>query len=422
MEPFITYLTVFKSRLGLVNILLDVTGLGHQPSQALLRKLRHIAERKEELALEDPANFPVFQYLVDKQLISPETRSSGRYRGFSLKRMDSRWKATARDGTELSVFPVFEIDRWMSAPIPSTIGAPTPENVEEVLQLGFQMLLISRTKNTWTAAGHTIKQLRGAFGGELADRENPFLLGLETPGLLRQVVRTDGQIIRELLREVVDMDDPVSRDAVAERFALVVDRVLHTMRELRVSSSGTRKAREFADLIRKTTLSRSTMSRAPGVLEHRVSPRLEWLTDLGYLSKRDLPKNGFEYRVEPHARDLLRALDANIGAEAWADSVAIMAWNTHPGWVWLRAGVARVNGGERFRAAYSLLRRPIGPVSLREAAFVSALLSNEPLEFETAVEELIQFAGKTDGVSLSGGRYRRSPENIYMTDKALGRS
>jgi hypothetical protein len=421
MEPFITYLTVFKSRLGLANILLDVTGLGHQPSQALLRKLRHMAQRKEELALADPANSAVFRYLVDKQLISPEARSGGRYRGFSLARVGSHWEATARDGRELSVLPVFEVDRWMSAAIPSTIGAPTPENVEEVLQLGFQMLLISRAKNTWTAAGHTIKQLREASADELADSQNPFLLGLETPGLLRQIVRTDGLIIRELLREVVDMGDPISRDAVAERFADVVDRAVHTVRELRVSPAGRQKAREFADLIHRTTLNRGTMSRAPGVLEHRVSPRLEWLTDLGYLSKRDLPKNGFEYRVESHARSLLGALDLNVGAETWGDSVAIAEWNTHPGWAWLRAAVAKATGGERFRTAYSLLRRPIGPVPLREAAFVSALLSKEPLQFEAGVEELIDFARATDGVSLSGGRYRRSPENIYITDRTLGR-
>jgi len=164
------------------------------------------------------------------------------------------------------------------------------------------------------------------------------------------------------------------------------------------------------------------MSQAPGVLEHRVSPRLEWLTDLGYLSKRGLPKNGFEYRVESQARELLSALDATVGAETWGDSVALAQWNTHSGWAWLRAAAARIKGRERFLAAYRLLQRPIGPVSLREMAFVSGLLSSEPLQFEQAVEELIDFAKTTDGVNLSGGRYRRSPENIYMTDKTLGRA
>ncbi len=420
-EPFITYLTVFKSRLGLANVLLDLTGLGHQPSQALLRRLRQVVEQKEELALDDTANYAVFQYLADKRLISWEPRSGGRYRGFTLARADSRWKAAGRDRSELASLPVFDIDIWMSnAGLPSTIGAPTPDNVEEVLEFGFQLLLLSRAKNTWTSAGHMTKQLRHAFARQIGDVQNPFLLGLEAPALLRQIVQTDGLILRELLREVIDMGETVTRDAVAERFTVVVSNAIHAMHDLRVAPPDARKARAFAELIRKTAQRRGTMSGAPGVLEHRVSPRLEWLTDLGYLSKRGLAKNGFEYRVESPVRDLFNTLDANFGIETWADSVALAQWSRHPGWASLRSAVALTEGIERFRSAYRMLRRPIGPASLREVAFVSALLSNKPLGFEQALEGLINFAKSTEGVSLSGGRYRRSPENIYMTDQALG--
>ena len=69
--------------------------------------------------------------------------------------------------------------------------------------------------------------------------------------------------------------------------------------------------------------------------------------------------------------------------------------------------------------AYQLLRKPIGPSPLNDVAFVSALLSASALGYSAIESAIIDFAQKTEGVTLSGGRVQRTPENIYISDKVL---
>lgn len=419
-EPFLSYLTVFKSRLAISNLVLPITSFGHQPTETLLRKLRRVAESRKDLELRDPESSRVLGYLLDKRVVSAESRSKGRYRGYQLERRSGEWAAVDRNGTQLEAMPVFLVDIWMSdEALPSTVGAPTPDNVQEVLELAFQIRLLSRAKNTWTSAGHMVRQLRDYPLGIATEESNPFVLGLEATGLLRQVLDTDGLVVREVLRELVGMGGSVTRDEVAQHFAHIIDRALEVGKKLGMAPPETRKLREFAALIHKTSEKRSSASTAPGVLEHRVSPRLEWLTDFGYLSKAGLPKNGFEYIVEPLANDLLIQLDANFGTEFGADSVAVWDWRNNPRWHRLRSSIATADASSRVRSAYRALRRQVGPAALREVAFIAALLSEQELLYVESVEALIEFAKATDGASLSGGRYRRAPENIYIPDRTL---
>jgi hypothetical protein len=419
-EPFLTYLTVFKSRLALANLILEVTGMGHQSPQAVRRKIKQTVERRVDLDLGDASNSRVFEHLLSKHLLSPEGRSDGRYRGYALRQAEGGWQAETRGGAELVSLPVFLVDIWMSHPqLASTIGAPTPDNVEELLELGYQLRLISRAKNTWTSAGHTSRELRQTSRHLLDDPNNPFLLAVEALVLLRQIIEVDGLVLRELVRGLAPSGEVVTRDNVARQFDEVIDRAVGALKGLRSSPAELRAARDFAKTVANTSKRRGSMSRAPGLLEHRVSPRLEWLTDLGYLTKPSA-KNEFVYRVEPSANDLLEALDGHFGSHHWGDSIALEQWSSNATWKELRKAMATLDGGEAFRTAYRILRRRIGPSPIREVAFVSGLLSNAPITYEEAVSGLVDFAKHTDGVSLSGGRYQRSPESVYMTEQAFG--
>src|SRR5262245_29296498 len=147
--PFISYLTVFKSRLGIGNLVLSLTGFGHQPEAMLVRKLRSKLEERRALSLQDNNSTQVFEYLLDKRLIGQSHRTKGRYGGYVLERTGDGWAARDRAGHELAEIPVFLTDVWLADPaIRSTIGVPTPDNVEEVLEFAFQMRLLSRFKNT----------------------------------------------------------------------------------------------------------------------------------------------------------------------------------------------------------------------------------------------------------------------------------
>jgi hypothetical protein len=430
VAPFILYLTVFRSRLGTQNIVVDLSGPVHQPDAALLRRLRQVLDETEDLSLADSGNGPVFQYLRDKGLIGRDPRSKGRYAAYAgLEPADGGWRALDQQGRAVNEVRTFTPDVWLShADVPSTIGAPTPENAGEVLEMAFQLRVLARSKNTWTAAGHLVNGLRQTFGHLIADVRNPFLLGVEAVVLLRQVVAADVILFREVIREIASRgQESFTRDEIAKAFPDVVDRAVAVAKEANVSPPQLREALDFQRLIRQTTAgggrsrrrpgARRTdaTSRGPGVLEHRVSPRLEWLTDLGYLSKDGLPKNAFEYRRTQALHGLLSDLDEKpISDDYLAESVAVSEWWKNPYWNRLRENVAVRPIDEAFREGYGLMRRRIGPAPLREVALAAALMSGEEMSFTSVFDQVVAFAQGSEGATLSGGRYRRSPENIYV--------
>jgi hypothetical protein len=440
--PFLEYLTVFRSRLGAANILLRLTGLSHLPEETLLRKTREFLEQRIPLDATQSENEFVFRYLKDKGLIPDEPNPSskalnsnasikGRYNGFGLSKQDKGWNVTYKrtehgPSETRDKLPVFQTDLWMADPrIRSTIGVPTPDNAKEIIDLTYQLHLLSRGKVTWTSAGYLIHTLRGYRLGQANsdDGENPFLLDIGSAAFLRQIIECDGLLIRELLRTLCagNFQSPTSlvkRDDIAAEFGNIVKNAVEASRRYYPRTT-LYEANQYKKFIEKTTEKRSGQSRGPGVLEHRVSPRLEWLVDLGYLSKEGLSKNSFTYRLEPAANSLLDDLDKFAGEARWAESVAISQWLSNPIWRDLRLKV-RVNDRlSVFLKAYKLLQKPVGPSPLNDVAFISALLLATTRNYYQVEREIMNFAQTTDGVTLSGGRTQRGPQNIYISDNAI---
>lgn len=429
--PFIAYLTVFKSRLGIGNLVVNLTGFGHQPEAAVLRKLREVLQERRALALNDSVAAPVFEYLLEKRLIGKSHRAKGRYTGYVLEAKGGKWTARDRAGNELTEMPVYMTDVWLADPaITSTIGVPTPDNAEEVLEFAFQLRLVSRSKNTWTAAAQLITGLRKESALESQGVENPFLLRLEAPALLRQVVACDGLVFREVVRSLCEERDDtlIRRDAVAGRFKEAVVRAVAAAKVLRVPPPDLRDLKAFLGLIGRSSVSdsgrraargegqRTKKSAGPGVLEHRVSPRLEWLTDLGYLTKDGIAKNSFEYRVTPQLRSLLADLDDSFGSDYWPETVATSQWRTNSAWAPIRSANSTRPWREAIASAYALMHRRIGPAPLREVTFAICLFESSDNAYSSVLQDALKFAGDTEGAAVSGGRYRRSPENIYLPD------
>jgi hypothetical protein len=146
---------------------------------------------------------------------------------------------------------------------------------------------------------------------------------------------------------------------------------------------------------------------------------LEWLVDLGYLTKEEVARNTFEYEVTSDARSLLEVLDQTFGDEDWADEASLVAWKSHASWRQLRSEMATDDRDSAIAAAYRIMRRRIGPAPLREVAFITGILCGDLRTYREAVDTVVKFAQETDGASLSGGRYSRSPANIYVPNSAL---
>lgn len=416
----LTYLTVFKARLGTCNIALDLTGFAHQPTQALSRRLGEALARTIDVPV-GPESAGVLEYLAEKQLVTSNIRASGRYKGLRFCGDAAPWRAVCdKTGRRLNQLPVFETDFWLSAPaVPSTVGVPTPQNVTEALELPFQLRLLSRSKNTWTSGGHLLSALR-EVDNERPEPQNPFLLGADGIGYLRQLLSEDGILLQELLRTIRDLPSRFSRDDVSARFHEVVDRSLARAHEAGVKGTELKELRAFRDLISSTAdrARRRSGATGPGVLEHRVAPRLEWLTDLGYLTKAGLARNGFEYRTEDALSRLLDVLDAGEGDPRAADDIATHEWISAPHWKGPRDRVRSPKPAQAYGLAYDALKRRIGPTPLREVAFVAALLLGAHSATQVR-SDLVDLAGQYDGISLAGGRFTREPENIVMSGSAV---
>jgi hypothetical protein len=417
---------VFKSRLGIANIVLPLTSFAYQPGAALIRAVRQRLSATVPLHLDDPANLRILEYLLDKHVIGASPRAGGRYKDYCLREDAAGYKAY-RGSRPTPELPVFQTDVWMSHPaLRSTIGVPTAENTEELLELCFQLGLLTRTKSTWTAAGQLVAHLRRDY--PTPDASNPFVLGLEVIGLLRQIIDKDGLLLRELLRDLLSLPGFISRDDVSERLEPIATRAVSAAEALRLPGPVITEGKRFVRLLKTTTakyrkLPAAQGSRGPGVLAHRASPRLEWLTDIGVLSKDDRPKNAFEYRRTTDADLLLASLDERPYSHTWSDQIAIDFWRSSNRWAALRSALTPSSTLEdAFRSGYRLLQRSIGPAPIREVCFAAALLrpaDSESLQWYT--DQLIRWATAEPEVTLSGGRYTRKPELVHMTPTVLQR-
>jgi len=414
--PFLTYLTVFKSRLAVANIVLPLTGLAYVPEQTLTRKLKQRLSETIDLDVSDLGNRFVFEYLVEKRLVGGKERTEGRYAGVSLVEKSGRWEARA-ESAPLSKVAVYVTDIWMSDPdLASTIGVPTPENSGEALELCYQLQLLSKAKNTWTAAGQLVRGLRDRSPQR---SDNPFALGVETAALMRQVLSRDSLVLVEILRETRNLR-VFTRDAIARKLPAVVERAMAAARAMKLPSPVLAEGKRFVALLQKTARNREKASTAPGVLEHRTSPRLEWLVDFGAYSKPG-PRNAFEYSPTSDAALLLDLLEKASGDNA-SDEVAIGYWRRSMRWSRVWESFPTMDLRTALVAGYRLMERSVGPAPIREVCFAAAVLAPRLKETHAQIgEALLDWASSTSGITVSGGRYKRTPELVHMSTDHLGK-
>ncbi len=205
----------------------------------------------------------------------------------------------------------------------------------------------------------------------------------------------------------------------AQRFPSLAKNALDQAESHGAPREAVNAGRDFVRMLEATAARRQTQSEAPGVLEHRVTPRLEWLTDLGYLSKAGLPRNGFTYRPTEYLLGLAEHLERRMGKAHWAEEVALASWRSEGPWETCRLRCLSNGFGDAFRRAYNTLRPTVGPVAVAEVSFVAALLDRGGMTYGETLEAVAELARGTPGASLSGGRFVRAGENVYFSDQAL---
>jgi hypothetical protein len=247
-------------------------------------------------------------------------------------------------------------------------------------------------------------------------------LGYEVVVLLRQVIEKDGLIQRELLRTLLGGPNPIERDRVALQLPEIAECALRSARELRLAPPVLAEGKKFLTLVQKTAAGRAKASGAPGVLEHRMAARLEWLTDFGALTKKGRSKNGFEFLVTADAQLLAELLEPDAGASSWADDVALGYWRRSQSLRHLRNQLPPIGLDDALRRGYGIMQRTVGPTSIREVCLAAGVLSpGIDLTLDQIGSRLIGWASEVPGITVSGGRYTRKPELVHMTRDVLAK-
>jgi hypothetical protein len=422
------YLTVFRSRLGIANLVLPLVSLSATRSEATLRKLRELLSKTVDIDVGDPQAGRLVDYLTEKQLIGARPRRSGRYTRYLLTTEDGHWIARSTSGSVLPTLPVYQTDVWFSdSRVRSTVGVPTPDNTDEVYEFCLSLGLISKVKGSRTTAGQTVATLRKIS----PFLDDPFVLGLETTGLLRQIIERDALILCELMRELSSCETNFRRDdLLPDRFIAIAQRAYEFARASQLPPEDIKQARSFVRLLEETAAKKArrqnrsdnkTRSTAagPGVLEHRLSPRLEWLTDVGILTKEGLPKNAFSYRQTPLVADFLSQLESYRNRSVTSDDVSLSISAQDPQWAAQRQGMLVDSMEQALVAGYRNIQMSIGPVAIRELCFLAAIHLEPIPKVGVLLDHLLQWAQREQGIRLSGGRYRREPEMVHFSDRVL---
>jgi hypothetical protein len=432
VEPFFIHLTVFKSRVAIANIVLPACSLRQQALARTTRKTVEVLQETESVRPDDPKRARVFEYLVDeKKLIGKTFRQKGRYPNYWLR---AERKNTVSDGARewvaehkrtgaVDELKIFRIDIWMSdLSLPSTVGAPTPENVTETIEACHQFGLLSKARNTLTTAGYAATRLR-----EERHETNPFVLGLEAVVYWRQLFMLDGPVIFEVLRVAAENSGTFGKQDIIEKFDVIIRNAIEISKRLpRVKDQ--REGRVFLKAVEKAIAVRKNngkkTSQGPGMLEHRVSPRLEWLVDMGCLEKASHKRNVFQYRVTTSGTELLTLFEQLFHSSPqvkpyWPEELAVAVWRQRARTTAQDGSSPKEGVNDALRHAYRLIHLPIGPCPIKDVVLIAALFTETNKRVNDLVEQLFALSASSKDVILSGGRYQREPQNVAMTDSVL---
>jgi hypothetical protein len=420
--PFIGYTTVFRSRLGGHSLIVNLAGTTPQSREQLERQSKRAISAPLQVHPESHEGQLVLRYLQEKGFLKKSFATAGRYKGYRLESRDGFLTAIDRQGAVPTSLTCSRIDYFLADDcVRSTIGAPTEATATELISSCAQLGLLSQSKSNVTSAGYMATRLL-SLGAE--ESVNPFCLGLELVVYLRSIVQVDSAVILPLLRYISNRTR-ITRDDVAGQ---LVDFYREAYEEMKNSGAPVQDRKEARSLVETISKSNSAAIRSSaedsvrsfGVLEHRTSPRLEWLVDLGALSKAGLPRNVFTYFPTRDLKLLLSAMVQRKNVSRYAEDVALHYFLNSERCSELRTRFKASSLNEGFVKAYLLIGRQVGPTPIADLALLAGMAAAAAdAKVEAVIEHLIEWSSREPRISLSGSRYVRTPEMAHFQSSLL---
>jgi len=412
---FIPYLTVFQSRLGLLGVVSQCAGEQAQQRVQLIRRVTRELFTQKAVSRMDSAWPLVVDYLNKKSQLTKNAKKTGPYKGLRL--------AAGGEIVDVAGKPVYDLmvnqaDLWMAdASTRSTIGAPTEPNLEEYCNLAVTFGLLSENNNNVRPLGRASVLLKNFA----SCASSPFALGLEAVILLRSIIASDAAVMHPFVEGLSVLGSEFTRDHAASLLPDLYLVALEKLRSRRAPSEILRECKKAIEPVvsagaRRVQLQDSGKTESLGVLEHRTSPRLEWLVDLGVLEKPIGERNTFVYRPSSDLAVLRTAFTESNGDSPllYAEECARRYFQHACFFQRVRNRVSVNPLTTAIGIAYRLLRRPVGPVALRDLSLCASLFARNSISV-TEVEASVRESGRSDArIRLSGDRFSRDAANVII--------
>jgi hypothetical protein len=400
-NAFISYTTLFRSRLGIIIPILQIIGSRTHHSENLIRKVKEIFFEKIPVNCKDKDWGLVKVYLTEKGYISKRPQVSGRFKNISYCE-DGRKIKLLKDSFELQEINITRLDRWFSQPyMLSTIGVPTEDNLHEYLEMCLNFRVVNRSFKS-LRVGNTIQKILSQASDEKYFEPNISNL---KPYFLKILLESDYFIILALLKKINTSSTEFSRNDIVLEFADIVQDALKICESVVKNQDINRDMKKFFKLIKETKekSKKKENSSGPGVLEHRVTPRLEWLVDLGVLDKTGVKRNSFNYKSTEVLPNLVILLEKVL-----TDSSKLMEA------VLCVGEIDSTSDGnfEDLISAYRIISGGIGSVSIDDLIMTACINSRSaaPRNFRQILMER-----KNDkGIRFTGGRFSRKAEFVWF--------
>lgn len=403
---FLQYVTIFRSRLGLLNLVIKLCEGSQMPKPTLERRLQRELFRELSITSDDPHWNDVIWYLVSKGYIGKKPKAKGFFKGISYKGKEYP-RLLGQDG-EIHELKIRQIDYWLSfSDVPSTIGAPTTENISELIDFAISVRLINKNIRP-IRVGSYLKQYIQSYAAD-----NPFLIGHISTVYFKILIEVDGPMLLSFVQEIELFGSEFSRSDVVARFPQIVRRAQAEIQERDGSPESRKAIKDFVRLVDSTTEQYRkkglSNANAPGVLEHRVTPRLEWLVDLGFLHKYEDSKNAFSYRKGERFSVL-----AKCCKNFEPDVQFLLPLSVNEAWTREPPGFRDIVN------TYRLLASNLGAVEIDELAFFACVMRQSQAYRET-VSSILSMADNP-AVRFQGGRYSRNAQYVSINLKKLASS
>jgi hypothetical protein len=416
----LTYSTIFRSRLGVLNIALGCSDRSFAARAKIRRNLESKLKGTKLVKSSDPTWGPLLAYLVDKGFVSSAREGGSKYKLRYEREPAGTIRVFDQKDTPITEASFSIADVWLSdSRVRSTIGAPTADNVDEILDFAFQMQILSAAKGSWTSAGKLAADLR-ALEAQGNHETNPFIFGPEVAVFVRALFQVDGWTLKSMIGRLESLGSPFRREDMIVHFGEIVDEVGSIVKSAVRDKELLVRFANFRDLIQKNMRKRTdkspTETMSLGVLEHRVSPRLEWLTDIRVLAKQQ--KNAFSYSVGEDCDAFARAAE-HAGESVESRDEAALRFLV--GSSWGRRELSHLVESDPFRAmmrSYALVRPPVGPARIDDVCFVAGLfLRGSNRSIDLCHNYVLELARQYQEITISGDRFSRAPRLVHVKER-----